>query len=262
MNSAAHLVYFLLLLGGPAQAQTPATAELDLKDRFQGFEGCFVLFDVEANTYRRHNSKRCAQRFAPCSTFKIPNSLIGLETGVVTDEKHVFKWDGQQRWNKEWNRDHDLRSALRESVVWYYQEIARRVGAERMREFVRKFNYGNLETSGDVTLFWLNDTLQISADEQVAFLDRLRRGDLPVSRRSLDIMRDILILSQKDGYVLRAKTGTQARDDQMIFGWFVGYVRCHNRDYVFALNISGAGASGMKAKAITLAILESLGIKP
>jgi len=111
----------------------------------------------------------------------------------------VIPWDRQRYPSNEWGRgypfehwaqDHSLRSAFQYSVLWYYREIALRAGAERMQEFVRRFEYGNRNASGRVDNFWLDGTLAISADEQVEFLRRLYAGQLPVSRRSTDIVKE------------------------------------------------------------------------
>jgi beta-lactamase class D len=235
---------------------------VDFAQHFAGFEGCAVVYDPRERTVRRFNAPRCSERFVPCSTFKIPNSLIGLETGVIPDADHVIKWDGVKRWREELNHDHTLRTAFRDSVVWYYQELARRVGREKMQEYVQRLAYGNADISGPIDEFWLSGPLRISADEQVVFIDRLRRGDLPFSKRTHDIVRDIMTLEQKDGWTLRGKTGTEGapgRDGQNVLGWFVGWTESKDRTLVFAVNISGDGASGAKAKDIAMAILRQAG---
>jgi beta-lactamase class D len=234
---------------------------VDLAKHFAGFEGCAVLYDPRERTVTRFNVPRCGERFVPCSTFKIPNSLIGLETGVIADADFVIKWDGVKRWREDLNRDHNLRTAMRDSVVWYYQELARRVGREKMEDYIRRLAYGNQDISGPIDEFWLNGPLRISADEQVGFIDRLRRGELPFSKRTLDIVRDIMTLEQKDEWTLRGKTGTQGapgRAGKNVLGWFVGWTEAKDRTRVFAVNISGDGASGAKARDVALAILREL----
>jgi beta-lactamase class D len=254
---------FLLSTAFASQDSQPVTREIDLKKQFGDFPGCMVVYDVQAGVLSRYNPKRCEARFAPASTFKIPNSLIGLETGVITDAGMTLKWDGKKYSNPNASRDHDLRSAFKNSVLWYYQECARRVGEARMRDWVSKLDYGNHDTSGGVDRFWLGDGLQISADEQVAFVDRLRRGDLPVSHRSQDIVRDIMVHREEGGVVLRGKTGTAGKNDKAVLGWFVGWVTRDGRDYVFAANISAnEGAMGTKTREIVEKSLISLGILP
>lgn len=245
-----------------ASAPAPSERAIDLSDHFTGFDGCFVLYDVKANVYTRYNADRCRQRFSPWSTFKIPNALVGLETGIVRNVDHVFKWDGNRDNRVILNRDHDLRSAMKHSVVWYFQRIAEQVGPERMKQWIDRLKYGNRNVSGGITKFWLKAPLEISPDEQVVFLERLRSGKLPVSERSMDIVRDILVLGEHDGRVFRGKTGSGYVDDEQKIGlgWFVGYVTAADGAYVFATNMQGPGAWGQKAKRITEAILRDLGV--
>ncbi len=129
----------------------------------------------------------------PASTFKIPNSIIALETGVVEDpDKDIFKWDGVKRSIEAWNKDHTLRSAIAVSAVPVYQEIARRIGPERMQKYVDLMDYGNRDIGGGIDQFWLTGNLRIDPMQQIDFLDRLHRGVLPVSRRSQELVRDII----------------------------------------------------------------------
>jgi beta-lactamase class D len=246
-------------------APAPKLGDIDPEDLaafFAGYEACFVLWDVAADEYVTHNPERCAQRISPCSTYKIPHSLIALETGVVPDQYHVIKWDGAQYPVEVWNQDHTMASAVQNSVVWYFQAVAREIGEERMQAYLDEFDYGNRDISGGLTRFWLGSSLEISADEQIDFLHRLDTGDLPVSARSMDIVKDVLVLEETDATIYRGKTGSCAPPGKQPWGWFVGYVRHGDRAYIFATNIQGAGAEGQGARQISEEILEYLGVLP
>jgi beta-lactamase class D len=220
-----------------------------------------VLLDVSGNQLLRYNPQRCGTRFSPCSTFKIPNSLIGLETGVIADADYVIKWDGVVRERPELNRNHTLRSAIANSVVWYYQEVARRVGEQRMQEFLDAIPYGNRDISGGLTTFWLGTSLKISPDEQVEFLRRLQRDELPFSRRSMQVVREILVQDSRPGLIYRGKTGSnRGANGEPDLGWYVGWVEHDGDVYVFATNISGRGTFGPRAREITENILRERGI--
>ena len=150
-----------------------------------GTEGTFVAYKVDDYLMIASDKVRSGEGKLPASTFKIPNSLIALETGVVQDpDKDVFKWDGVKRDIEAWNKDHTLRSAIAVSAVPVYQEIARRIGQERMQKYVDLFEYGNRDIGGGIDQFWLTGNLRIDPVEQIDFVDRLRRGVLPVSKRS------------------------------------------------------------------------------
>jgi beta-lactamase class D len=248
-------------------ATTPARAAdvtQDLAAQFPGFRAAFVLRDVAAGRTVRHDPALAGERTSPCSTFKIPNSIIGLETGVVPNASFVLPWDGVPRPIPEWNRDHDLRSAIRYSVVWYYQELARRVGPERMQKWVSKLRYGNEDTSAGVDRFWLGSSLRVSPDEQVDFLARLHAGALPVSARSVAIVEDILVQDPPGpGIAYRGKTGScsdpGAKDPH---GWWVGSVEKEGRLFVYAALIVGPGASGMLCRPMAEKALAALGVLP
>jgi beta-lactamase class D len=245
----------------------------DLKRYFKDTEGAFVLYDLKHDRYIRYNEERCRMRFSPFSTFKIPNSLIGLETGVIMDADYVIKWDRrkyppQENWNKapfiHWKRDHSLRSAIKYSVVWYYKELATRVGADRMGRYVREFRYGNQDITGGIDRFWLESTLLISADEQIDFLKRLYIEDLPVSKSSIDIVKEIILLEKTPEYKLSAKTGGGYLENGKALGWFVGYLETHGDVYFFALNIEGPDYTAIRDKRIELTkkILTDFGYLP
>jgi len=146
----------------------------DFKKYFDeyGHEGCFVLYDLKNDSYLKYNSSRCAERFIPASTFKIFNSLIGLETGAVKDEFEIFKWDSIKRSYDSWNQDLDMVKAFKYSGVWYYQELARRIGEKKMQKYISSNHYGNEDICGGIDLFWLDGGIRISANEQIEMLKK------------------------------------------------------------------------------------------
>ena len=202
-----------------------------------GTVGTFVGYKVEDYLVIASDKNRSGEDRLPASTFKIPNSLIALETGVVEDpDKDVFKWDGVERSIPAWNQDHTLRSAIAASAVPVYQEIARRIGQERMQKYVDLLDYGNHDIGGGIDQFWLTGALRIDPVQQVDFLDRLRRGVLPVGKRSQELVRDILPVTKVGEAVIRAKSGLTGKE-QGSLGWMVGWVEKGNTPTVFALNM-------------------------
>jgi beta-lactamase class D len=213
----------------------------DLTKRFfeAGTVGTFVGYKVNDYLIIASDKDRSGQPQLPASTFKIPNSLIALETGVVEDpDKDVFKWDGVTRSIEAWNTDHTLRSAIAASVVPVYQEIARRIGPERMQKFVDLFEYGNRDIGGGIDQFWLTGNLRIDPVQQVDFVDRLRRGVLPLSKRSQEVVRDILPATKVGNVTIRAKSGlVGAERGQPSLGWLVGWAEAGSQQTVFAMNM-------------------------
>lgn len=228
-------------------------------------EGSFLLYDPQNDKFIVYNQEQTKQLFTPASTFKICNSLIGLETGVITDENFVIKWDSVVRQNVSWNRDFDLKDAYKNSTVWYYQELARRVAGEKMKYWLDKANYGNTDTTGGIDQFWLTGGLRITAEQQISFLQKLHDNQLPFSQRSMDIVKKIMIDETKSNEkcMLRAKTGWGSEKDKDI-GWYVGYVEKNNKVYYFANCIQTADFSNNEfstaRKEITYKILKKLKI--
>jgi beta-lactamase class D len=234
------LILFILVL--PLFAKEP---------NFGKYDGSAVILDLnssEKTVFGTHAD----ERLSPCSTFKILNSMIALDSRVVKDEDEIIKWDGVKREYDVWNRDHSMRSAIAVSAVWFYQELASRIGEQRMKEYVSRVKYGNADTSNTLTDFWLGGgSLKISLNEQVDFLSRLMRNDLDFPQHVMDTVKDIITLEKNDTYRLGGKTGSCGGA-----GWFVGFVQNHDKTTVFAFNIKGEGANGVEAKKIALEYLK------
>jgi len=261
----AAAVFLAAALQSPASAQTHRATTLPAK-HYHGFGGGFLLYDRNADRFTVFRPEACRRRLSPASTFKILNSLIGLESGVIRDEHFVIPWDSVHRDVESWNRDHDLASAMANSVVPYYQELARRVGRARMSAYIDSTGYGNNDASGPIDRFWLGGTLLISAKEQVGFLRRLYDGNLPFSSRPMEIVKEILILERTGTYVLRGKTGFAEDRSGVAVGWFVGYVEKSGNVYFFALNMTSpnrkrdGGKIFALRKSAAVAILRDLGV--
>jgi bla regulator protein BlaR1 len=254
---------FLLLI---LIAVSPAIAKKhpDIAERFRGFDGCFVLYDMKTHAVTRYNQKRAAIPKPPCSTFKIFNALIGLQTGVLQDENTTFKWDGTPQYLKVWEHDQTLASAVKYSVVWYFQRVAAQVGPVRMQHWLDTVGYGNRNISAGITSFWLApNSLKISADDQVSLLIRLYRDGLPFDQRAMEIVRHVLVLRSDNGLTFSGKTGSGEWGDTTL-GWFVGHLTTRDGgEYVFATNIEAkSGADGVRARAITEQILDDMGLMP
>jgi beta-lactamase class D len=202
-------------------------------------QGCFLLYDLQRNEYISYSRRRVNTGFLPASTYKIFNSLVALETGAVRDETEVVKWDGIKRMFPAWNQNQNMRDAIKNSTVWFYQEMSRRVGQARMQHYINVAHYGNRNISGGIDHFWLDGKLRITAKEQIELLVKLHRNQLPFSPRSINIVKDILINEKTENYTLRAKTGWAGLGDKSVpqIGWWVGYVERGNRTYFFAMNI-------------------------
>ena len=255
--------------GGAGSAAAADTVRADWGRAFErrGLTGTFVLYDPGAGRTSRHDPGRAAERFVPASTFKLYNALVALETGAVGDPDSVFAWDGVERGVPAWNRDQSLREGLANSTVWLYQRVARRVGAGRYRAAFAREPYGNGLVGDSVATFWLVGPLAVSADEEVRFVDGLRRGALAFSPETQATVRGMApVLVDTAGVRLLAKTGYALRAGRPDLGWLVGWVERPGGDVVFALNAEAVGPDAVDLVPARLAIareiLEGEGLLP
>lgn len=256
---AVRLVHVLLPIvcsGVSCRAPSGVTVAAAAGDARTG--ACFLLLDPASMAeLRRGPGDICRTRVSPASTFKIPHALVALDSGVLAPPDTMLTWDGTPHELETWRRNHTLGSALRDSVVWYFQRVAERLGQKREREYLAAFGYGNRDTSGELTTFWLDGSLLISPEEQLRFLARLYRGELPIKPEAMRTVREALV--QPDGVVhsalgarpfsapwppgtvLSAKTGStrgaDGRDGREV-RWLVGHVARGDARWVFVACIA------------------------
>ena len=265
MRLAAAIAWSVVVVFGASPASV--AGEIVQKDALRetitqnGVDGAFAGYDVEADRTLLVNAPRAQQRFSPASTFKIANSLIALETGVVRDESEIIPYRSDDPpFMKEWTRDMSMREAIKLSNVPIYQELARRIGLARYHEWLIRLSYGNEETGANLERFWLDDSLKISAVEEARFVAALAQKKLPMSIRAQEIVRDILKYETIDDHTIYAKTGW-CRACQPQIGWWVGWVESGGRIFAFALNIDITNPKDLdKRIPIAKAILSKLGV--
>ena len=266
---------FLALTGFGVSAQaegeaTPPAVEKEdaIRSALGEYSGCVVLEGLDPSIEHSrllYNAAMCTEAASPCSTFKIANTLIGLDTGVLSGPEFVIKWDGVQRSIPAWNADQTLAEAFKNSTVWYYQEVARRIGPERMQAYLDKFEYGNRDITGGIDKFWLGSTLKISAVDQVAFLKKLTTGVLPLRQETFQKGRQVMRLEQRGQVTLYGKNGSDGdlATGKWTLGWFVGWLeneKTPGDPVYFAVRLDGG--SGKDARRIAEDILTRLGHWP
>ncbi len=250
-----------LTIAMPALADE-AAAPNSVEPLFKGYNGAFVMHNMSGKPAYEYNAQQTSKLSAPCSTFKIVLALVGLETGVIKDESTIEKWDGKKAEVQTWNRDHNLESAMNESVNWYFQRICTKIGTANMNKYLKLLHYGNEDASSGLDNFWMSDegSLRISPQQQVAFLEQLYKEKLPLSSRTQKIVKRIMKVDESPKGVLFGKTGTDGVKGKMVAGWFVGYVEGKDDTHIFATNIQAdSGATGRKAREISTKILKQLG---
>ena len=207
---------------------------------------------------------RADVRFQPASTSKIPHTLIALETGYAGLDTS-FTWDGTTHWSDGWNQDQTLETAFRRSVVWVYQQIAMAHGHKVMAQWLHDFGYGNADIGGpeNLTEYWLRGPLAISANEQIAFLERLATQRLPLSADTYTAAWSIMQEEAGEDWVMYAKTGYNLRDGRDDLGWYVGWIEAQDDTYLFALNMDIVEwQDAPQRQRVARAVLVGMGILP
>jgi beta-lactamase class D len=216
---------------------------------------CFLLFEIGVGEVRRNPSSACTTRVTPASTFKIPHALAALDSSVLAGPDVTFAYDGRATTMEAWRRDHTLATAMRYSVLWYFQRVAEKLGAEREREYVRRLDYGNADSSSGLTTFWIGGSLQISPEEQQRFMLRLYDESLPVKKAAIRTVKQLLVqLPGKitnatgdhpfdepwpPGAIVSAKTGSATDRSGSDVRWLVGHVSRGARSWIFVSNVTG-----------------------
>ncbi len=237
MKRTTFLLFMLVFMSISSFANEPVEIAglKKLLDKYQ-VGGSLLIYDQNKNLYTGYNLQRCNTGFCPASTFKIPNSLIALETKTITPE-YIFKWNGEKRDFPSWEKDMNIAEAFKVSNVAVYQDIARRIGTEKMNCYLRLFNYGNMDVNdANIDKFWLEGSSNITQYQQMYFLQKLYRLELPISDKVMKEVKEMMLYESGDGYKISGKTGLSVRQKEKA-GWFVGFVETNGNVYYFVTNV-------------------------
>lgn len=248
------------LSSSEAVTESPEAVEADFLTNFdeQSLAGYFDQFDRAAflisdgEATLVYNQELADTPLPPYSTFKIPNSIIALETKVISADDSKKKWDGVTYSREVVNQDHDLASAFENSVVWYYKELAREIGPERMQEYLERMDYGNQDISGGIDEFWLGSSLEITPVQQLQFIENFYYNLFEFSDDTISTVKQIM--KQKDvEYDLFGKSGSSGEG----MSWYVGYLEIAEKPYFFVTYIEDQDVD-VQAKQYTINLFTSL----
>ena len=234
---------------------------IDLSAWFSGYEGSFVLYDLNGDTWKVYDMEQATLRTAPNSTYKIYDALFGLEEGVIAPDDSFMAWDGTNHPFEAWNGNQDLLSAMQSSVNWYFQAVDEQLGASGVYSYIQEIGYGNENINGGFSTYWMESSLKISPIEQVELLTRLQNNNFGFASENINAVKDAICLSSSAAGTFYGKTGTGRVDGQDVNGWFIGFVETTDNTYFFAANIGAdRGAAGGNAAEITMSILSDMNI--
>lgn len=229
-------------------------------------KGVILIFDPANNLYYSNDFQEANKSVIPASTYKIPHSIIGLETKILKDEKTIFEWDGNDRALSIWEKDLSLKEAFQRSCVPCYQGLARKIGPGKMKEHLAHLNFGLMDVhEQNIDNFWLIGKSKINNFEQINFLKRLYNHELNIAKSTGQTVKRILKIEESKDFTLSGKTGLGINPNGNI-GWFVGYVEKENKVYYFATRITPIDDDMPRTeltalrKEITMLALEELNI--
>jgi len=217
--------------------------------------GCFLLFEIGVGQVRERPADACRERVTPASTFKVPHALAALDSGVITGPDETLRYVPGGEWPESAQRDHTLASAIRHSVLWYFQRVAERLGPAREAAYLKKLAYGNMDATSGLTSFWIGGSLQISPREQQTFWLKLYQNQLPLAGRATDLVKSMLV--QPAGFVVNAagqqpfappwpantvvsaKTGSAVDRSGARVRWLAGHVKRDARSFIFVSCVIG-----------------------
>lgn len=204
--------------------------------------GSTTIYDLKNKKWLYSDSLDAEKETLPASTFKILNSLIALEEKAIINENEVLKWDGIEKTFfgtkiEAWNKDTDLKTAYKNSIVWFYVELAKRIGRKKYKKYLSKCKYGNKNLSEKGSDFWNYGDFGISPKGQIDFLLKLYNNELPFSNSTMDTVKEIMISEQNENYIIRDKTGW-TKHNGIDIGWYVGYLQTSDNVYFFATRIT------------------------
>lgn len=228
-------------------------------------QGTFGIFNNGSGDFTIYNLNRFRDSaYLPASTFKIVNSLIGLETGRISNERMVIKWDGVTRDVADWNKDLTMEEAFKVSSVPYFQEVARRIGKDTMQHWLDSLGYASRYGRAKINKidsFWLDNSVKTTPDEQMGLVKKLYFDQLPFQKRTSAIVKNVMVMEKNSNYVLAYKTGLGFRENGNALGWIIGWIEENKHPHFFALNIEGAHNADMIAVRLKMlkGILKQLG---
>lgn len=240
------LLFIILVSFFSACSPNNVTIDNSLKKYFDGqnSDGCFALFNNGNGQFTIYNLARYRDSaFLPASTFKIINSLIGLQTGIITNDSMVIKWDGKVRDVPEWNQDLSMYKAFRVSAVPYYQEVARRIGKDTMQHWLDSLAYGTKKIRTGIDTFWLDNSLKITPDEELGVVKRLYFNQLPFFTTYQLMVKNAMLFEDKPTHTLYYKTGLAKKEDGTPLTWVVGFIEENRHPYFFVLNMETKDSS-------------------
>ncbi len=269
--STAGLAFFVFIVGC---SPNNVKVDRDLKVYFDSnhVTGSFGMLNNGLGEFTVYNLSRFKDSaFSPASSFNIVSSLVGIETGRITNENMPVQWDGRARLLPNgdtafaWNKELTMHQALAAYAVPYYQEVARRIGKDTMQRWLDSLGYGarfgKAAIKTRVDTFWLDNSIKVTTDEQLGLVKKLYFSQLPFQKRTQDVVKKAMAQTGNDKFKISYATGWGTADNGNALGWVVGWLEENNHAYFFALNLEGPIGTNMEKAGLGVlnGILKNIG---
>ena len=246
----------------------PAENKLQSIFSGHGVNGSIVILDLDSNQWIFSDKGDANRGTIPASTFKICNSLIALEEKAIEPET-IIRWDRKEnafKGNvvKSWNADTNLESAFKNSTIWFYVELSKRIKRSTYARYLKEISYGNLNLSEKGDDFWNYGNMEITPTNQVEFIAQLYRDELPFDKKNMALVKSYMRMNADGTYTLSGKSGWGIKNG-MDIGWFVGFLETDAGVYIYATRITADSTKvptdfGKLRSSITLEAFRQLGI--
>jgi len=230
----------------------------DLKKYFDSakVDGSFSFLNNQIGNITVYNMKLDTQSISPGTSFKILNTLIGVQTGKITNENTVLKTNSGD------TAKITLKEAFDNSSVGYFQQLAQQIGKDTMKHWIDTISYGNKKINGPVDSFWLNNELKISPDEQLGLMSKIYFEQLPFQKYAQQMMESLMLKEDNTLYKLSYATGTGIDEKNNSFGWVLGWIEENRHVYFFVTLIKAPDKNrDLKTTGVNISksILKSMG---
>lgn len=179
--------------------------------------------------------------------------------------------EGYDQRQESWKGPQSPSSWIKNSCVWYSKLLSQEIGLETIKNYLVAFEYGNHNVSTGLVQpgfrdpLWVNSSLLISPLEQVKFIQKMVRLELPVGIYAVQTTKLLLFKEEfHTGWKLYGKTGSSGSEiaengKTLEFSWFVGWMENDNYFFPFAYLIRSKKIdSDQKIPRVKQLIIESL----
>ena len=272
MKSLFFLTLIFIYLSVYPQNTKPDTIhDPELDSIFTPYKGAFVLYDPATSTYQVYNEKRAQEKFPAHSTVKLALAAAALNQQIVKDENDITQWDStkyprQDKWTgypfEHWTTEQNIITAIRYSVNWYFIELTKKMDMQKTKDWLSKYNYGQLPDTLYPFYFAISNNVYTSAYDQICFLEKLYSKTFDLSENDYLILKEGIYFDTKNQVMIYSKSGGGDLRNGDNIGWNIGFVEQNNKVYFYALNVEAKDFDTIKDLRYTLTwkILEQLGL--